>query len=582
MRAFRRIVVPAVLSVLIAVPVAAAVVADPFGPVEVVHPVWKPWDLYLEGGPIVGVDSSGNALFATFDRTSGGDQVAVYERCGNTWSRTLVGAPADNFFGYGLRVAPDGTALVVWRADDAGGTRTYYSSVRPPGGAWGQPQVIVADDTVSAVQFAISDAGAAIAVWGDTSPAGIWGSSRPAGGVWGAPQQITAASNQHSVAMSATGDAVVVYRAPVPGDAWARYRPAGGSWGTDQLVLDSPYHDQMRELMAEFDGTGRAVALARFREFNDAIRVNVRGAGAAGTWGATDQVFDDDGDQSLPNPPPSFDLRNLEALVRHPQGALAVWTRQPTQTNFNRDIVVSRLTGASWDAPKAFDLADPLYSASAATDAAGELLLTATRDTSTGQDIYASIAPSLSAAWPDMTRISPPAGGKLYRTPVAGGGGTAFYLAWSVHGAGDGTEIISTKATGGCGTPTPTATPIATADPSPQPLPPQPTPSATPDPAIQSNASPSAIADFTSLPAASRCVRNRKLTVRFKKPPKGYSVKTMTVRVNGKKVATIKGAKLKKPLYLRKLPKGSFTVTVSIKLKKGKGLTERRRYRACR
>jgi hypothetical protein len=83
------------------------------------------------------------------------------------------------------------------------------------------------------------------------------------------------------------------------------------------------------------------------------------------------------------------------------------------------------------------------------------------------------------------------------------------------------------------------------------------------------------------MPAASKCVRNRKLTVRFKKPPKGYSVKTITVRVNNRKVATIKGAKLKKPLYLRKLPKGTFTVTVSITLKKGKGLTERRRYTAC-
>ena len=47
-------------------------------------------------------------------------------------------------------------------------------------------------------------------------------------------------------------------------------------------------------------------------------------------------------------------------------------------------------------------------------------------------------------------------------------------------------------------------------------------------------------------------------------------------------VAHIKGAKLKKPLYLRKLPNGNFTVTVSITLKKGKGLTERRRYTACK
>ena len=47
-------------------------------------------------------------------------------------------------------------------------------------------------------------------------------------------------------------------------------------------------------------------------------------------------------------------------------------------------------------------------------------------------------------------------------------------------------------------------------------------------------------------------------------------------------MATLKGAKLKRPYYLRKLPRGTFTVTVSITLKKGKGLTERRRYTACK
>ena len=338
--------------------------------------------------------------------------------------------------------------------------------------------------------------------------------------------------------MSAAGDAVVVYRAPAPGDTFARYRPAGGSWGASQLVLDSPYFDQMQELMAEFDGGGRAVAVAVYREFNHTVRVNVRGAGAAGTWGATDQVLDDDGDQSLPNPPPSFDQRNLDALVRHPQGAVAAWTRRATSTSSNYDIVVSRLSGAGWDTPKVFDIPDRLYGASAATNAAGEILLAGTLNSGTGSGVentYASIAPSLTGAWPDMTRVSPPAGSKLYRTPVAGGGGTAFYVAWSVHGAGDGTEMISTKTPGTCATPTPTptadadadahrrrrrrpqprrrrrpqprrrrrpqpptATATATAAPSPQPLPAQPTPSATPKPAIQSTVGPSAIADFTS------------------------------------------------------------------------------------
>ena len=117
--------------------------------------------------------------------------------------------------------------------------------------------------------------------------------------------------------------------------------------------------------------------------------------------------------------------------------------------------------------------------------------------------------------------------------------------------------------------------PAPATPPRPRPRPPAPIP-------LPARRAPSAIADFTTLPAASTCVRNRKLTVRFKKPPKGYVVKTVTVKVNAKQVATLKGAKLKQPLYLRKLPKRTFTVTVSIKLTKGKGLTERRRYTACK
>ena len=77
MRAFRRVLVVAVTAVAITVPVAVATIAAPFGPVEVVDPVWKPWDLYLEGRPILGVDGVGNALFASTHRTSGDDQVAA-------------------------------------------------------------------------------------------------------------------------------------------------------------------------------------------------------------------------------------------------------------------------------------------------------------------------------------------------------------------------------------------------------------------------------------------------------------------------------------------------------------------------
>ena len=328
--------------------------------------------------------------------------------------------------------------------------------------------------------------------------------------------------------------------------------------------------------MVEFDGLGRTVALAKFREFVDTVRVNV---GTGGGWGPTDQVLDDQ---------VTHDQRGLVGLARHPQGAVAVWTRRSTSTNYNDDVLASRLTG-TWDTPKVFDAPNRYTTPSVATNAAGEILVASGLNHGAGNgfdDIHAAIAPSLTGTWGDMARISPEGtSANIYRDPHAAGGGSAFYVGWGVHGTGNSrTEIVSTKAPGTCGrdadadahahrpTPAPTAFPLPV---------PSATPTATPAPPVTQEAPAPKAADFTTLPAATKCVKGRKLTLRFKRPPKGYTVKTVTVKVNKKKLATLKGAKLRKPYYLRKLPRGTFTVTVSITLTKGKGLTERRRYTSC-
>ena len=151
--------------------------------------------------------------------------------------------------------------------------------------------------------------------------------------------------------MSATGDAVVLYKARRPaGPSPATARPAGRGAAL-QEVLKQQLPGHAEGLMVEFDGTGRTVALANFREFSDTIRVNV-GTGGPGARPIRSSTT------TGANPPnPSFDIRILQALVRHPQGAVAVWTRRSTSSNFDDDIVVSRLSGAGWETPqKIFDL----------------------------------------------------------------------------------------------------------------------------------------------------------------------------------------------------------------------------------
>ena len=158
----RRIVLVAAVGGLVAVPVALAVSADPFGPIEVADPTWRPRPLFNDDAPVLGVDGAGNALLGDVrprcaGQRSAGRVRALRERAGD------VAAHAARTRGQQLRPGRaegragrdrDGASGVSTVA----GRLTHYSSVRPPGGAWGAPQVIVADGR-QLVQFALSDTG---------------------------------------------------------------------------------------------------------------------------------------------------------------------------------------------------------------------------------------------------------------------------------------------------------------------------------------------------------------------------------------------------------------------------------------
>jgi hypothetical protein len=115
---------------------------------------------------------------------------------------------------------------------------------------------------------------------------------------------------------------------------------------------------------------------------------------------------------------------------------------------------------------------------------------------------------------------------------------------------------------------TTTTTTTATTDTAP----PAPAPAATPGTV--------AAAGTLPLPSARSCVSRRSFKIRLR-IPRGAQAASATVRVNGKKVAVVRGARLKAAVDLRGLPKGRVTVAIAVKLADGSTLKGERRYRTC-
>ncbi len=118
----------------------------------------------------------------------------------------------------------------------------------------------------------------------------------------------------------------------------------------------------------------------------------------------------------------------------------------------------------------------------------------------------------------------------------------------------------------------PTPTPVATASPSPPPPPP-------PPPVIDPPKKLSA-ASIVVLPSARHCLTGTRMKIRLKLP-KGIAISSATVRIDGKRKALVKGAKLKKTIVLRHLPRHGFTVSITLKASDGRSDRASRRFRVC-
>ena len=91
---------------------------------------------------------------------------------------------------------------------------------------------------------------------------------------------------------------------------------------------------------------------------------------------------------------------------------------------------------------------------------------------------------------------------------------------------------------------------------------------------------PGLAAAVTGLPSSKRCVSRRSFKIRLRNPAQ-TTIARASVKVNGKQVATRSGARVTAPVNLKGLPKGRYTVKITVTLTDGRTITGTRRYRTC-
>ena len=84
----------------------------------------------------------------------------------------------------------------------------------------------------------------------------------------------------------------------------------------------------------------------------------------------------------------------------------------------------------------------------------------------------------------------------------------------------------------------------------------------------------------TGLPSVRRCLSRRNFRIRLRSPA-GARIASATVFVNNRRVRVVRGRRLTAPVDLRGLPRGRFSVKITVVMADGRRVSETRRYRTC-
>jgi hypothetical protein len=159
-------------------------------------------------------------------------------------------------------------------------------------------------------------------------------------------------------------------------------------------------------------------------------------------------------------------------------------------------------------------------------------------------------------------------GGAGLATQPSGAQALVWTADSSAAGDGDGDTVLArflSGTEGGSGPPAPAPTP------SPQP---------TPAPPAPRRASLPKLTSFVTLPSAKRCVSRRHFKIHIRQP-KTVKIVKATVVLNRKRVATRTGKRVTSVIDLRSLPKGTFTVKITVTTADKRTITGKRSYHTC-
>ena len=121
-------------------------------------------------------------------------------------------------------------------------------------------------------------------------------------------------------------------------------------------------------------------------------------------------------------------------------------------------------------------------------------------------------------------------------------------------------------------------------DPQPTPTPtnttPAPAPTPTPKPTPVPKPTAFGVNGIVSAPSPKKCLSRRNFRIRIRKKA-GIAYETAVVFVNKKRVVTRKGSRITAPIDLRGLPKGRYTVKITVVTSTGAIISGTRKYRTC-